>query len=84
MDYEEWYRNHRPTKEELEQQRKEKFSYEPLISILVPVYRTPEEFLMQMIQSVRRQTYGNWSFALPMRILLTKCSTDFKDCFQEG
>ena len=64
VDYEEWYRNHRPTKEELEQQRKEKFSYEPLISILVPVYRTPEEFLMQMIQSVRRQTYGNWELCI--------------------
>lgn len=64
VDYEGWYRNHRPTKEELEQQRKEKFSYEPLISILVPVYRTPEEFLMQMIQSVRRQTYGNWELCI--------------------
>ena len=64
VDYEEWYRNHRPAKEELEQQRKEKFSYEPLISILVPVYRTPEEFLMQMIQSVRRQTYGNWELCI--------------------
>ena len=64
VDYEEWYRNHRPTKDELEQQRKEKFSYEPLISILVPVYRTPEEFLMQMIQSVRRQTYGNWELCI--------------------
>ena len=64
VDYEEWYRNHRPTKEELEQQRKEKFSYEPLISILVPVYCTPEEFLMQMIQSVHRQTYGNWELCI--------------------
>lgn len=64
VDYEEWYRNHRPSEEELERQRKEKFDYMPLISILVPVYNTPESFLKQMIQSVRAQTYGNWELCI--------------------
>lgn len=64
VDYEEWYRNHRPSEEELERQRKEKFAYMPLISILVPVYNTPESFLKQMIQSVRAQTYGNWELCI--------------------
>lgn len=64
VDYEEWYRNHRPSEEELERQRKEKFDYMPLISILVPLYNTPESFLKQMIQSVRAQTYGNWELCI--------------------
>ena len=42
VDYEEWYKNHKPTMEELQRQRDTEFEYEPLISILVPVYNTPE------------------------------------------
>lgn len=64
VDYEEWYRNHRPSKEEYQEQREQVFDYMPLISILVPVYHTPEEFLKQMIQSVRKQTYGNWELCV--------------------
>ena len=64
VDYEEWYKNHKPTMEELQRQRDTEFEYEPLISILVPVYNTPEEFLKQMIQSVRKQTYSNWELCV--------------------
>ena len=64
VDYEEWYKNYKPTMEELQRQRDTEFEYEPLISILVPVYNTPEEFLKQMIQSVRKQTYGNWELCI--------------------
>ena len=64
VDYEEWYKNHKPTMEELQRQRNTEFEYEPLISILVPVYNTPEEFLKQMIQSVRKQTYGKWELCI--------------------
>lgn len=62
IDYEKWYENHRRTEEELESQRQEVFAYAPLISIVVPVYQAPEEFLRQMILSVCRQTYkiGNY------------------------
>lgn len=34
------------------------------ISILVPLYNTPEAFLKEMIDSVRYQTYGNWELCL--------------------
>lgn len=64
VDYEEWYRNHKPSMEELQKQREKVFDYMPLISILVPVYNTPEEFLKQMIQSVRKQTYHNWELCI--------------------
>ena len=64
IDYEKWYQNHRRTKEELERQRQEEFSYAPLISIVVPVYQAPEEFLTQMLLSVCRQTYKNWELCM--------------------
>ena len=64
IDYEKWYQNHRRTKEELERQRQEAFSYAPLISIVVPVYQAPEEFLRQMLLSVCRQTYKNWELCM--------------------
>lgn len=34
------------------------------ISILVPLYNTPEQFLREMIESVTNQTYGNWQLCL--------------------
>ena len=34
------------------------------ISILVPLYNTPEEFLRQMIDSVMNQTYSGWELCL--------------------
>ena len=63
-DYEKWYENHRRTEEELKSQRQEAFAYAPLISIVVPVYQAPEEFLRQMILSVCRQTYKNWELCM--------------------
>lgn len=34
------------------------------ISILVPLYNTPREFLTEMIDSVMNQTYANWELCL--------------------
>lgn len=34
------------------------------ISILVPLYNTPEKFLREMMESVITQTYGNWELCL--------------------
>lgn len=50
--------------EELEIQRKTSFEYEPLISIIVPLYNTPEDFLKEMIKSVISQTYRHWELCL--------------------
>lgn len=41
-----------------------KFDKEIKISILVPLYNTPEKYLNQMINSVRKQTYSNWELCL--------------------
>jgi glycosyltransferase involved in cell wall biosynthesis len=34
------------------------------ISIITPLYNTPEKFLKEMIQSVKAQTYSNWELCL--------------------
>ena len=64
IDYKEWYENQKVLQEELEKQKKKVFAYAPKISILVPVYNTPQVFLKQMIQSVRKQTYANWELCI--------------------
>lgn len=53
-----------PTEEELSRQRKENFPYAPLISIVVPLYKTPEKYLEKLVESVQNQTYGNWELCL--------------------
>lgn len=65
LAYNGWYKdNHEPSEEELEKQRMTSFAYRPLISILVPIYETPERYLRDMIESVINQTYGNWQLVL--------------------
>lgn len=64
IPYGPWYEAYIPTEEMLKKQTKKKFAYSPLISIVVPAYKTPETFLRQMIESVCSQTYGNWELCI--------------------
>ena len=64
IPYGPWYEAYIPTEAELEKQRKRRFAYEPLISVAVPAYCTPEKFLVQMIDSLKAQTYGNWELCI--------------------
>ena len=63
-NYMNWRVRHLPSREELEAQRKSEFRDAPLISIVVPLYHTPPELLMELAASVRDQTYGNWELCL--------------------
>jgi O-antigen biosynthesis protein len=38
--------------------------YQPLISILVPVFNTPDKYLLPLIESVKQQIYQNWELCL--------------------
>ena len=38
--------------------------YKPLISVIVPVYNTPERWLRRCIESVQAQAYPNWELCL--------------------
>lgn len=53
-----------PSAEEREAQRREVFANPVTISILTPLYNTPERFLRDMIESVVQQTYPNWQLCL--------------------
>lgn len=53
-----------PSEEEARKQREMKFEKSVKYSILVPLYNTPKEFLLDMINSVKTQTYGNWELCL--------------------
>lgn len=64
FSYEDFYRYHQCSTIELEEQRKHKFAYEPKISIIVPAYKTPKDFLNQMIDSVENQTYKNYELCI--------------------
>ncbi|MDO4616795.1 MAG: glycosyltransferase family 2 protein [Lachnospiraceae bacterium] len=56
--------HHLPKEAELAEQRREIFDYSPLMSIVVPLYKTPEDLLKKMVQSVQDQTYPNWELVL--------------------
>ena len=48
----------------LREQRKVIFANAPVVSILVPLYNTPEKYLREMIESVCSQSYSNWQLCL--------------------
>ncbi|QDQ41531.1 glycosyltransferase family 2 protein [Methylacidiphilum kamchatkense] len=41
-----------------------KLSIQPLLSVLMPVYNTPEKYLIESIESVRNQIYSNWELCI--------------------
>ncbi|MBQ5950887.1 MAG: glycosyltransferase family 2 protein [Lachnospiraceae bacterium] len=63
-DYHTWQRRFALSSDDLEKQQTTVFAYAPKVSILVPTYRTPEEFLREMIASVQAQSYRNWELIL--------------------
>ena len=62
--YEAFRRRYFPDKKELNRQRKEQFVYEPLFSIVVPLYKTPLPYLEALIRSIQAQTYRKWELYL--------------------
>ncbi len=58
------YRSDIPLKKDLKAQRNTTFPYMPKISIVVPLYNTPKKFLMEMVNSVEKQSYQNWQLVL--------------------
>ena len=64
VPYGPWFEQNRATEEQLERQRRKVWSDPVIISIAVPLYRTPEQYLREMIESVQAQTYPHWELCL--------------------
>ena len=62
-----WISLNEPDEEELEAQRKHKFKLSPKISIIVPMYNTPEKYFEELVDSLINQTYSNWELCLADR-----------------
>lgn len=61
---EELYRKTLLTEEEKKAQQDTTFPDPQKFSILVPLYNTKEQYLTQMLDSVKNQTYPNWELCL--------------------
>ncbi len=72
-EYQAWLQDHRVAQEEIPALRDEarRFTFQPLISILTPVFDTPVAWLEEAVESVRAQIYENWEL-----ILVDDASTD--------
>jgi glycosyltransferase involved in cell wall biosynthesis/SAM-dependent methyltransferase len=57
--YRKWLKKHEPTEKVIQ-----RFQYNPLISIIVPAYNTPREWLEKAIESVLNQWYKNWELCI--------------------
>ena len=63
-DYTIWRENNLLSTADYKKQRNEKFDYNPLISISIPLYNTPMEFFGPLIKSIMNQTYSNFELCL--------------------
>ncbi len=59
-----YLRRNRPSKKRLKRECSTNFEYSPKISIVVPLYNTPKDFLCEMIDSVLSQSYANWELCM--------------------
>lgn len=66
VPYGPWYEKHKSTEAVLRQQREKcsKWQNKEKISLIVPCYKTPEKYLIEMLDSVRNQSYPEWELCL--------------------
>lgn len=62
--YRKWIKANEPNKKQLKEQKNTTFKLQPKISIVVPVYNTPEKFFKELVKSLQKQTYSNWELCL--------------------
>jgi hypothetical protein len=61
-ELEQWFSKNEPTDSVLNEQRRnaKSFKYQPLISVIVPIYKLPLDVLEETIKCLERQTYEIW------------------------
>lgn len=60
ISYKAWLKKNHITAKELDEQRRHIFEYNPMISLVIPLYETDHKFFCQLIDSVLNQTYQNF------------------------
>ena len=63
-DYERWLERHKITEAIREVQKETVFDKQPCFSIVVPLYKTQEKYLKELVESIKGQTYSNWELCL--------------------
>lgn len=63
-DYERWLERHKITETIREAQKETVFDKQPCFSIVVPLYKTQEKYLNELVESIKGQTYSNWELCL--------------------
>lgn len=63
-DYERWLERHKITEAIREVQKETVFDKQPCFSIVVPLYKTQEKYLKELLESIKGQTYSNWELCL--------------------
>ena len=63
-DYERWLERHKITEAIREVQKETVFDKQPCFSIVVPLYKTQEKYLKELVESIKGQTYLNWELCL--------------------
>jgi len=66
-DYAEWIRRYDALTDEIRDAMRikvESFASKPLISVVMPTYNPKPEWLIEAIESVRRQIYSNWELCI--------------------
>ena len=62
--YDDWFRDRQITKEEFLHQTANQPAYSPLISVVIPLYNTKEEYLIELMDSLLGQSYRNLEVCL--------------------
>ncbi len=65
-EYQEWFERHRASASDLDRMRHEAhaFAFQPLITVITPVFDTPVQRLKEAVESVVAQAYENWELLL--------------------
>ena len=65
-EYQKWLQQHRASASDLERMRHKAlaFAFQPLITVITPVFDTPVHRLREAVESVLAQAYENWELLL--------------------
>ena len=64
FNYNSWFINRRVSDREIEQQKKIKFTYSPLLTVVIFVTKYNQKTLVQFIESLNMQSYTKWKLLI--------------------